>query len=143
MSAYKVIKINFKNLESLKAALCDIGYGERSQTVAKNPLDPDLVMSDYRGHHRPELASLLVARAYINQYSNDVGFAWNEKDKCYDAIISEWDSYHTFTPARLNRLKQAYALHEVHRQAKARGYRVQESRNQDGTISITLKKGIV
>lgn len=136
MSAYKVIKTEFRTLDSLLKALADIGYKEVE--VAKDPKNPDLQLVGYLGDTRNERASVRVDRKYVGRASNDIGFAWNSQAKAYEAIISEYDQLYTFNKQKLDRLRQRYAYHEVRRQAKAKGYFVQEETLQEGVIRLQL-----
>lgn len=132
MSAYRVIKSEFKNLESLKAALKSIGYSDIVTSSTGNSIS----MYGYHNDLRPEKCAVLVDRKYVGQASNDVGFAWN--GSTYEAIISDHDSRWTFTPEVIGKLKQQYAFHELSRQARQKGYTVQQEATPQGTIRMKL-----
>lgn len=134
MSAYKEIKTEFRNLESLKKALADLGYSEIE--IAKNPKKPDLPLYGYKGDQRPERASVRIPRNKVGFASNDVGFAWNGSS--YTAIISEYDGRTNFKEKKQNELAQRYSYHEIRYQAKLRGYGVREIQGQDGSIRLSL-----
>ena len=134
MSAYKEIKTEFRNLESLKKALADLGYTEIE--IAKNPRKPDLPLYGYMGDQRPERASVRIPRSQVGRASNDVGFMWNGNS--YTAIISQFDSGTHFDEKKQNQLAQRYSYHEIRYQAKLRGYGVREIQGQDGSIRLSL-----
>lgn len=136
MSKYKEVQTQFRNIESLKKALADIGFPLNQLEFASNLQVPSLTLYGYHNDARPERASVRIDRKYVSGASNDIGFAWD--GKAFTAIISEYDSYAHFDEKRLNALKQSYAKHEVHRQARMRGYNVTEQRRADGTIAMTL-----
>ncbi len=79
MSKYKQIVTQFKNVESLKKALEDVGFA--GIEVAPNPKEPSLTLVGFLSDARPEKASLRIPRRYVGHLSNDVGFAWNPKTK--------------------------------------------------------------
>jgi hypothetical protein len=140
MSKYKTIETQYRTLNSLLAALRDMGYTDQMIQVAQNPHIPNLPMFGYHADLRPERASVCIPRKYIGSASNDVGFAWN--GSAYQAIISEFDM-HASSPTSMNverqaQLKQRYAYHEATRIAKIKGYTVQEAKQADGTIRLTL-----
>lgn len=136
MSKYKQIQTQFKNIESLKAALLDIGFTADQLELAPDVHHSTLVMYGYHGDARPERASLRIDRKFIGSVSNDVGFAWDGQQ--FVAMISEFDNSTHFNGQRQNALKQSYAKHEIKRQARLRGYSVNEQRRTDGTIALTL-----
>ena len=63
MSKYKQIVTQFKNLESLKKALEDVGFA--GIEVAPNPKAPSLTLVGFLGDARPEKASLRIPRRYV------------------------------------------------------------------------------
>ncbi len=140
MSAYKTIETQFKNLESLLAALTDLGYTKEQVQVAPNPKTATLPMYGYRNDLRPEKCGVRIARQHIGGASNDVGFAWD--GQAWRAIISEFDMQANYPTAmnvqRQAQLKQRYAYHETRHIARIKGYSVQETKMPDGTIRLTL-----
>lgn len=134
MSAYRVIQTEFRNLDSLLKALKEIGYENVKNTGTSNTMS----MWGYHGDLRPETCAVWIDRAYVGSASNDVGFAWNEKTGTYQAIISDYDQQATFTPSVMGKLKQQYAFQELSRQAKQKGYTVQQEQTPQGTIRMKL-----
>jgi len=135
MSAYKTIQTEFRHLPSLLKALADLGYPTHQVEVAPNPKQPSLTLYGYTGMPRLEKASVRIPKANFGTYE-DVGFVWNGTG--YTAIISTHDTRMNLGEGKLATLKQRYALHEVRRQARARGYSVQEKVDASGVIRITL-----
>lgn len=138
MSAYRVIQTEFRTMSSLIKALADIGYNDRQLEVGRN--DNDLQLYDYKGHLRPETCAVRIDRKYVGRISNDVGFAWNSETKTYRAIISDYDQQVGWNGKTMGKLKQQYAFHELSRQAKAKGYTVQQEQTPAGTIRLKLIK---
>lgn len=138
MSAYRVIQTEFRTLSSLIKALADIGYNDRQLQVGSNT--NDLEMYGYHGELRPETCAVRIDRKHIGSASNDIGFAWNNETKTYQAIISDFDRGYTWTPEVVGKLKQQYAFQELSRQAKAKGYTVQQEQTPAGTIRMKLVK---
>lgn len=92
MSKYREIKTEFRTLESLIRALHDI---DAKYEIAEDPTQPGLPLYGYKQDIRPERASIVLRRDWVNKHwsmglSNDIGFAWNGSE--YSAIISEYDS---------------------------------------------------
>lgn len=146
MSVYKVIKTEFRSLESLKAALADMGVQYKTSLDGRGA---DLALYGYINDQRPERAALVIRRGWLNTHwsgmtperpwqgmSNDIGFAWDAEARAYQGIVSEYDQ--TACAENLNQLRQRYAYHEVHRLARAKGYNVIASESVDGHIRIKI-----
>lgn len=136
MSIYKRINTEFKNLDSLCRALYEIGFGPADLEIAVDPKAPDLPLFGYKNDLRPERASIRINRKRVGIAANDLGFAWN--GRAFEMIVSEYDLSGNMSQKKIDRLKQAYAAIEVRRQAKARGYSIQEQRLDNGTVRMTL-----
>jgi hypothetical protein len=140
MSAYKTIETQFRSLDSLLAALGDLGYTKEQIQVASKTKESTLPMYGYHGDLRPEKCGVRIARQHIGPASNDVGFAWD--GQTWRAIISEFDMHASYKTSmnveRQAKLKQRYALHETKRIAKVKGYSIQETTMPDGTLRLTL-----
>lgn len=133
MSAYKVIQTEFRNLDSLKKALADVGFDQVEQADARTN---SLPLAGYGGS-RGEDVCLRIPRHNFGGYE-DTGFAWEPSTQSYRAIISTHDGFGSFGEGTLTRVRQRYALHEVRRQARSKGYNVQEQPQADGSIRMTL-----
>ncbi len=140
MSAYKVIQTEFRNAESLVAALRKVLPAGADLQVARDPRSPSIHLYGYRGDERPELAGIRLPQEVVNHFSggasNDIGFAWNGSS--YQAIVSDWDRGKPGVLQMLDNLRQQYAVAEVRRQAGVKGYTVRETRQANGAIQLTL-----
>lgn len=140
MSRYKTIQTEFRHLESLKAALLEILGSPEALEVAKDPRTSTLPLYGYVGDQRLERVGLRIPRQHVNRFSggssNDIGFAWDGRS--FTAIVSEYDQGNPGSKRLLNQVRQTYALHEVRRQAHAKGYTVQQHAGSDGSIQLTL-----
>ncbi len=144
MSAYKRIQTQFKNLDSLKKALVDVGFDHFE--VAANPQANDLVLHGYSASHGGD-AALRIPKDHYNAFE-DTGFAWDPESKTYRAIISTHDGgftvgearYANFGEGTLTKVRQRYAYHEVCRQARMKGYGVRQVDDQSGAIRLQLVK---
>lgn len=138
MSAYREIKTEFRNAASLHKALEDLGIVyEAAEDVKQN----SLALFGYQGDKRPEHVNIRIRRHWVNQNwsggsSNDIGFAWDGKQ--YVAIVSEYDRGLPKVQAGLDQLRQRYAVIELRRQAKSRGYNVTEQYQEDGSVRLQL-----
>lgn len=147
MSKYKLIQTEYRNFASLKKALADLNIPFEE---AANPTQPTMEMYGYQNDLRPQRASIVIRRDWLNKNwsqwqlgsrinpgaSNDIGFAWNGSQ--FAALVSEYDQDQNGVVAGLQKLQQRYAFHEVNRQARAKGYTVRESRTVDGAIEMVL-----
>lgn len=146
MSKYKQISTEFRNLETLKSALSEMGV---PYEVAAAPKTPSLSLIGYHGDIRPEKASLVIRREWLNKHwsnnggnylgaSNDIGFAWDGKQ--FTAIVSEYDSGREGVIAGLKALRQKYAVKELTRKARETGRTVTETTLSDGTVRLELRR---
>lgn len=141
MSAYKKIKTEYRNVQSLFKALRDLKF---LPEFAANLKDNCLPLIGYRGDERPERAAVRIPREQVGECSNDIGFAWNGSE--YEAIISDWDGAGSglqtrFSVERQNLLKQRYAVHEARYLATLQGYSVDEITLADGTVQLVCNGG--
>lgn len=134
MSAYKEIRTEFRNIESLKKALADVGFThcELSASAKVNGLR----MTGYASN-RGERVALMLPKSHYHGYE-DTGFAWDEATQSYRAIISTHDGYGNFGAETLKKVQQRYAYQEIKRQAQIKGYTVREVSGTDGTIRLQL-----
>jgi hypothetical protein len=131
MSAYKKIITEYRSMESLVAAIKEIGY---DPDISANPHENTISLIGYHGDVRPEQAAIRIPRKQLSEFSNDVGFLWNGES--YDAIISDFDGSEIFTQDIQNHLKQRYAVNEAKHLAELNGYSVEEISNDDGTVQL-------
>jgi hypothetical protein len=134
MSKYKRIECAFKNRESLEAALKEVGVPFEQAN------GNTLTLYGYDDDARPERAALVIRRHNIESMANDMGFALRP-DGTFEAIISDFDSGVGRRGLEiLNRVKQAYGVHEVTRKARLQGYSVQRVAAPGGSIRLQLIK---
>lgn len=138
MSAYREIKTEFRNAASLRQALDDLGivYDTTSDTKANT-----LSLFGFHGDQRPEKVNIAIRRHWVNQnwsggMSNDIGFAWDGKQ--YAAIVSDYDGGLQKVQTGMDLLKQRYAVLELRRMARSRGYNVTEQYQEDGSVRLQL-----
>lgn len=120
MSSYKEIRTEFRNLDSLKKALQDVGFGKYDLSVL--PKVNGLPLQRWGGGVAENVA-LRLPKAHYKGYE-DTGFAWDAESKTYRAIISTHDGHGNFGAGTLEKVTARYAYHEVVRVARAQGYMV-------------------
>ena len=117
MSAYKKIKCNIVDKDTLVKALKIIGF---------EPLMHDLPqhLRGYRNDIRKDLANIIVPKEQINSLftgsSNDLGFLWNEEEAKYEIICSEYDSKFNID----QRIVQAYTKVVIEEALEKQGYKI-------------------
>ena len=79
-------------------------------------------------------AEIIVRHKYIDSIHNDLGFQ-RQANGTYKLLI---DQSGRFGSDWIGHLKQQYARANLHRQAKAQGYRVVEEEDEDGSIRIKM-----
>ena len=118
MSAYKKIKCEIVSKNILLQALHALGFCPKEHTEAAK-------LEGYRGDARQETAEIIVSRSQMNKMftgaSNDLGFKWNEKQKKYDMVCSDYDEYNKIP----QRVKQAYAKIAIETALKDKKFRIQ------------------
>jgi putative IMPACT (imprinted ancient) family translation regulator len=134
MSAYVTCKTQYKDQDSLIAALRDLGYPEVEVTSGAGAS-----LYGYRGDERPERANVVVRRRFVGTCANDLGFV-RQADGTYSALISEYDRANTFPEAKQNHLKARYAYRQTVKVAKAKGYSVVSEKSQDGKTKLVLRR---
>jgi hypothetical protein len=139
VSAYTEIKTEFRDLESLITALCEVGTAQcptlRRDQIEIHPNGANLV--GYHGDTRLQRAHVIVRRHNVNVASNDIGFEL--VNGAYVARISSYDSNAHGQPW-LNKVAQRANLATVKRNAAQRGYKVKETANADGSLRLVLAR---
>lgn len=140
MSAYKKIQTQFKQISSLQKALSEVlGHNNFEVDIQKRNRLP---LFGYQNDQRPETCSVRIDRKFVNRWSsgvsNDIGFAWDDKSKTFQAIVSDYDRNQIGSQRLLDRIRQEYAFQEISRQARSKGYRVRKQSTGDGTIQVQL-----
>jgi hypothetical protein len=137
MSAYKLIQTEFRNIDSLKKALKDVGFGVFDLSAGPKANRLELMPYNYRPGQQIDKVVLRLPKSHYDGYE-DTGFAWDEATKSYRAIISTHDGGGNFGPSTLKQVQQRYAYHEIKRQAAVKGYTVREVKGTDGVIRLQL-----
>lgn len=133
MSAYKRIKCKIVNRDLLKQSLDNLGlkYTEHESPVA---------LQGYAGDRRNQKAEIVVARQELNKsftgVSNDLGFTWNEKEKAYDMVCSDYD-VHSKIPQRI---MQAYAVVVIQKAAAANNFSLKQAVDNDNLKTRARQK---
>jgi hypothetical protein len=125
MSHFSQIKTQIRNLQSLKAALTDLGIDWKS-----GPRE----VRGYRG----QTTSAEVVVEQDNGY--DVGFAWNGREYELVADLQFWQQ--AWSVERfLNKVTQGYAFHTVVNESAKQGFQVAEQqKNLDGSVRLVVQR---
>jgi hypothetical protein len=116
MSAYKKIKCNLVNKDSLLKALEVLGFQPDVYEVPFN-------LKGYRNDTRKEVANIIVTKEQLNSFtgaSNDLGFLWNEEENKYEMICSEYDTAHKVD----ERVIQAYTKVVLEEALEKQGFKI-------------------
>lgn len=127
MSHFSQIKTKIRNLQSLQAALTDLGTEWKS--------GPHQVRG-YQG--QVQLADVVIEQA--NGY--DVGFRQNPDTKEYELVadLQYWQQPLT-VDGFLNQITQRYAYHTVVNETSSQGFQVSEQQvNEDGSIRLVVQR---
>ncbi len=125
MSHFSNIKTQIRNLDSLQAALADLG------TEWKAGPHP---VRGYQG--QTQTAEVVIEQA--NGY--DLGFSWNGQEYELVADLQYWQQ-----PLTVNRfisqVTQRYAYHSVIKATSEQGFQVsEEQKNSDGSIRLVVQR---
>lgn len=125
MSHFSNIKTQIRNLDSLQAALTDLGIDWKS--------GPETVRG-YRGQNR-------TAEVVVEQDNNyDIGFSWNGKEYELVADLQYWQQAWS-VDGFLSRVTQRYAYNTVMTETAKQGFQVAEQqKNQDGSIRLVMQR---
>lgn len=145
MSKYRLIKTEYRTLESLIKALDDLKIPYKR---AANPKQPSVEMYGYCDDLRPERGSIVIDRKWLNEnwsgsrachgISNDLAFAWDGQQ--YTAIVSDYDQGRPGVAEGMNKLRQRYGYHESMRLLRSKGYTVKSTASDNGQIRVTFVK---
>ena len=76
----------------------------------------------------------------VGTAANDIGFE-RQPNGSYWVWISEFDESHNkYNEAWLGKLKQAYGIEKVRKEAKKRGYRLSEEKQDDGRVRLVMRR---
>lgn len=125
MSHFSNIKTQIRNLNSLKAALSDLGIDWK-----EGP-------SPVRGYQgQSQTAEVVVEQD--NDY--DIGFSWNGKEYELVADLQYWQQPLT-VDGFLKRVTQRYAYHTVVEETAKQGFHLAEQqKNEDGSIRLVVQR---
>jgi len=136
MSVYKEIKTEFRNPQSLLAALGDLDITIQATGIRENTTK---LISHWHGNPPQDVAIAIkreqARRVGLGDYDG-LGFRWTGEG--YAIVQDRIDEGNSRIAANMNKLKQRYAFHEVCRQAKAKGYTV-HTVEEGGTLRLTLR----
>jgi len=137
MSHYSEVRIEFRDGAALVAALERLGFKGKLEVhqEAKS-------LYGYQGDRREQQAHIIIRRQHVGQAANDIGFQ-RYSDGMYRAHISDFDQSPTgnnYGEAWQGRLKQAYGVEKAKAEAKKKGYRVSEQKQDDGRIRLVCRR---
>jgi hypothetical protein len=135
MSHYSEVQIEFRDGAALVAALNRLGFQGKVEVhqEAKS-------LYGYQGDRREQQAHIIIRRQHVGSAANDMGFQ-RYSDGNYRAHISDYDrDYNRYNDSWLGRLKQAYGVERAKAEAKKKGYRVTEQKQDDGRIRLVCRR---
>ena len=125
MSHFSQIKTQIRNLNSLQAALTDLGIDWKSGSKT---------VRGYRGQTRNAEITIEQDNGY------DVGFSWNGKEYELVADMQYWQQSWS-VEGFLRRVTQRYAYHTVVNETARQGFHIAEQKqNQDGSIRVLVQR---
>lgn len=127
MSAYKFIKCAFKDKNTLLESLNALGY---------NPVEysEKHALMGYKGDIREEKGEIIVPKNQISYASNDLGFSYDEENKEYLMICSDYDKHKGLA----DKVKQSYAVTAIKNALKKNKFSIQsEIKNKSITINAS------
>jgi hypothetical protein len=135
MSHYSEVAIELTDEGCLVAALGRLGFTGKVEVHKEAQ-----ALYGYQGDMRPQKAHIIIRRQHVGRAANDLGFE-RQADGSYRAWVSEYDQkYNKYDDAWLGRLKQAYGIEKVRKEAKKKGYRVSEQKLDDGRIRLVCRR---
>ena len=125
MSHFSQIKTQIRNLNSLQAALTDLGIDWKSGSKT---------VRGYRGQTRNAEITVEQDNGY------DVGFSWNGKEYELVADMQYWQQSWS-VEGFLRQVTQRYAYHTVVNETARQGFHIAEQKqNQDGSIRVLVQR---
>ena len=125
MSHFSNIKTKIRNLNSLKAALDDVGVDWKTGP------------SQIRGYQ----GQTHTADVVIEQNNNyDIGFSWSGSEYELVADLQYWQQPLT-VQGFLRQVTQRYAYHTVVNETAKEGFQISEQQqNEDGSIRLVVQR---
>ncbi|MBD1921028.1 DUF1257 domain-containing protein [Microcoleus sp. FACHB-831] len=125
MSHFSHIKTQIRNLNSLQAALTDLGIDWKSGAKT---------VRGYRGQTRTAELTIEQDNGY------DIGFSWNGEEYELVSDMQFWQQAWS-VDRFLNKVTQRYAYHTVLNETSRQGFQVAEQqKNEDGSIRLVLQR---
>lgn len=140
MSKYKEIQTQFRNIDSLKAALTKLGIQFESAQLGQTVTLKTSWSGMYSNVDREVTIAVNRESAVHADMGNFDGFGFKWNGSSFEMIQDHLDQESRHFERKFGLLKQEYANQEVRRQARLRGYNVSEQRRADGTIALTLMR---
>jgi hypothetical protein len=135
MSHYCEVAIELTDEGCLVAALNRLGFQGKVEVHREAQ-----TLYGYMGDARPQKAHIIIRRQHVGRAANDLGFERQANGK-YRVWVSEFDqSRNGYDNAWLGRLKQAYGIEKVRKEAKKRGYSLTEQKQENGTVRLVLRR---
>jgi hypothetical protein len=135
MSHYSEVQIEFRDGAALVAALNRLGFQGKVEVHQEAK-----ALYGYQGDRREKQAHIIIRRQHVGLAANDLGFQ-RYSDGAYRAYISDYDrDYNRYNGEWLGRLKQAYGVERAKVEAKKKGYRVTEQKQDDGRIRLICRR---
>jgi hypothetical protein len=137
MSHYSAVQIEFRDGAALVAALERLGFKGKIEVHQEAK-----ALYGYQGDKREQCGHIIIRRQYVGMAANDIGFQ-RYSDGMYRAHISDFDRSPTgnkYGEAWQGKLKQAYGVEKAKAEAKKKGYRVREEKQDDGRIRLVCRR---
>ncbi|TYB45418.1 DUF1257 domain-containing protein [Actinomadura chibensis] len=133
MSHFTTMATRITDVEALRAALADVGFGDVEVHDEPRPL------YGYRGDRRAEAAHVIVRRRHIGRLSNDIGFR-RGPDGHFTATISQFDR-RKYDERWVGRVTARHAYHVTSRTLADQGFHLaEEATERDGTVRLVLRR---
>jgi len=135
MSHYSEVLIELTDEGCLVAALSRLGF--KGKVEVHREAQP---LYGYQGDVRAQKAHIIIRQQHVGPAANDLGFE-RQPDGKYRIWVSDYDrKYNKYDDAWMGRLKQAYGVEKAKAEAKKRGYRVTEQKQDDGRIRLVCRR---
>ncbi len=138
MSHYSEVQVEFRDKAALVAALGRLGFGPDKLEVHQEAK----ALYGYQGDKREQQGQIIIRRQHVGLAANDIGFE-RQSDGSYKAWISDFDQSVTgnnYGKDWQGKLKQAYGVEKAKAEARKKGYRVTEKKQDDGRIRLVCRR---
>jgi hypothetical protein len=135
MSHYSEVAIELTDEGCLVAALSRLGFKGKVEVHREAQ-----ALYGYQGDVRAQKAHIIIRQQHVGRAANDLGFE-RQTDGKYRVWVSDYDrKYNKYDDTWMGWLKQAYGVEKAKAEAKKRGYRVTEQRQDDGRIRLVCRR---